>query len=194
MGNRERSEPKPSYGEIPLPSNIRYPEEDQWTNCFIVRIQFIGVSVVRIKRDLPSFHQRLLILSPVQTDATLFPNNSQHCWMFHVASVCTLCCMLLRRVWKRSNFCTALPTLLGPRTRITHGLLKSYGFYPSHDALQVLTLFGVVASVCTPLPTRTQQLPTFLAQQVWELLRPFALNFRLRHFFCAESNANELKQ
>ena len=29
MGNRERSEPKPSYGEIPLPSNIRYPEEEQ---------------------------------------------------------------------------------------------------------------------------------------------------------------------
>ena len=38
---------------------------------------------------------------------------------------------------------------------------KSYGFYPSHDALQVLTLFGVVASVCTPLPTRTQQLQHF---------------------------------
>ena len=26
----------------------------------------------------------------------------------------------------------------------------------------------------TPLPTRTQQLPTLLAQQRWELLRPFA--------------------
>ena len=34
------------------------------------------------------------------------------------------------------------------------------GKYPSHDALQVPTLLGVVASVCTPLPTRTQQLPT----------------------------------
>ena len=28
---------------------------------------------------------------------------------------------------------------------------KTYGLYPSHDALQVLTLLGVVASVCTPL-------------------------------------------
>ena len=46
--------------------------------------------------------------------------------------------------------------------------------YPSHDALQVPTLLGVVASVCTPLPTRKQQLPTLLAQQCWELLRPFA--------------------
>ena len=38
---------------------------------------------------------------------------------------------------------------------------KSYGLYPSHDALQVPTLLGVVASICTPLPTRTQQLPTY---------------------------------
>ena len=34
-------------------------------------------------------------LSPVQTGATLLANNSQHCWMLHVASVCTTCCMLL---------------------------------------------------------------------------------------------------
>ena len=39
---------------------------------------------------------------------------------------------------------------------------KTYGLYPSHDALQVSTLLGVVASVCSPLPTRTQQLPTLL--------------------------------
>ena len=37
---------------------------------------------------------------------------------------------------------------------------KSYGLYPFHDALQVPTLLGVVASVCTPLSTVTQQLPT----------------------------------
>ena len=51
---------------------------------------------------------------------------------------------------------------------------KTYGLYPSHDGLQVPTLLGVVASVCTPLPTCTQQLPTLLAQQCWELFRPFA--------------------
>ena len=55
---------------------------------------------------------------------------------------------------------------------------KTYGLYPSHDALQVPTLLGVVASVCTPLPTLTQQLPTLLAQQFWELLRPFARSLR----------------
>ena len=51
---------------------------------------------------------------------------------------------------------------------------KTYGLYLSHDALQVPTLFGVVVSVCTPLPTCTRQLPKCLAQQCWELLRPFA--------------------
>ena len=34
-------------------------------------------------------------LSRVQMDAILLANNSQHCWMLHVASVCTPCCMLL---------------------------------------------------------------------------------------------------
>ena len=29
------------------------------------------------------------MLSPVQTDTTLLANNSQHCWMSHVALVCT---------------------------------------------------------------------------------------------------------
>ena len=35
------------------------------------------------------------VLSPVQTDTTLLANNSQHCWMLHVESVWTPCCMLL---------------------------------------------------------------------------------------------------
>ena len=61
-----------------------------------------------------------------------------------------------------------------------HGwFTKTYGLYPSHDALQVSTLLGVVASVCTPLLTRTQQLPTLLAQHCWELLRPFARSLKL---------------
>ena len=51
---------------------------------------------------------------------------------------------------------------------------KTSGLYPSDDAMQVPTLLVVVASVCTPLPTGMQQLPTLLAQQRWELLRPFA--------------------
>ena len=45
---------------------------------------------------------------------------------------------------------------------------KTYGLYPSQDALQVPTLLGVVASVCRPLAIRAQQLPTLLAQQCWD--------------------------
>ena len=55
---------------------------------------------------------------------------------------------------------------------------KTCGLYPSHNALQVPTLLGVVASVCTPLPSRTKQLPTLLAQQCRELLRPFTRSLR----------------
>ena len=40
---------------------------------------------------------------------------------------------------------------------------KTYGLYPSHDALQVPTLLGVVASVCRPLPIRAQQCWDWLA-------------------------------
>ena len=69
---------------------------------------------------------------------------------------------------------------------------KTYGLYPSHDALQVPTLLPVVASVCTPLPTRTQQLPTLLAQQCWELLRPFTPSLRefLKDTTTADSHEN----
>ena len=56
---------------------------------------------------------------------------------------------------------------------------KTSGLYPSHDALQAPTLLG---SCCirlhTTAYTRTQQLPTFLGQQCWELLRPFACSLK----------------
>ena len=39
-------------------------------------------------------------------------------------------------------------------------------------------LEGRVYILLTPLPTRTQQLPTLSAQQCWELLRPFARSLR----------------
>ena len=55
------------------------------------------------------------LLSPVQTEATLLANKSQHCTLLlHVASLCTPCCMfthvvsccweLFPKVWNRSNF------------------------------------------------------------------------------------------
>ena len=70
---------------------------------------------------------------------------------------------------------------------------KTYGLYPSHDALQVPTLLGVVASVCTPLPRRTQQLPTLLAQQCWELLRPFVRSLVYLSTLCKYSSVMVLR-
>ena len=90
------------------------------------------------------------MLSPVETDATLLANNYQHCWVLHVASVCTPCCMLLdvagqrlkpvklfsqqlprfllfRDRWSAAQQCWTLPTLLGPRTPSTHGLQRLVG-------------------------------------------------------------------
>ena len=83
----------------------------------------------------------------MQTDAAFFANNSQHCWMLHVASVCTSCCVLLgvvaqslkpvkllneqlptfrlfrdRRSVAQQCWIRLHLTLLGLRTRITHGL------------------------------------------------------------------------
>ena len=110
----------------------------------------------------------------MQTDATLLANNSQQCWKLHVASVCTPCYMLLRVVAqslkpvklfsqqlptfllfcnRRSvaqqcwTVCTALPTLLGPCTLITHVLQR---------------LIGCI------LPTMHCR-----SQRCWELLHPF---------------------
>ena len=110
------------------------------------------------------------------------------------------CCMLLRVVEQSLKpvklFSQQLPTFLLFRDRrsvaqqcwirlhsssniagATHAhyawFTKTYELYPSYDALQVPALLRVVASVCTPLPTRTQQLPALLGQQCWELLRPF---------------------
>ena len=45
--------------------------------------------------NLVSKQTNIEFLSRVQTDAILLANNSQHCWMLHVASVCTPRCLLL---------------------------------------------------------------------------------------------------
>ena len=131
-------------------------------------------------------------IKPHANGSTLLTNNAQHCRMLHVASVCTPCCMLLDVVAQSLKpvklFSQQLPTFLLFRDRrsveqqcwiglhsssnivgAAHAhyawFEKTYGLYPSHGALQVPTSMGVVTSVCTPLSTRTQQLPTLLTQQ-----------------------------
>ena len=79
--------------------------------------------------------------------------------------------MLIRNVQVAHNFQQAsMPS--GLLARLTTLRKHEYG-----SRLLVSTLLGVVASVGTPLPTRTAQLPTLLAKRCWKLLRPFAGSF-----------------
>ena len=132
--------------------------------------------VIENKRD--EFCRTFGVLSPVQTDATLLANNPQHCWMLHVASVCTRCRMLLdvvacccAKFETVKLFSQQLPTFLLFRDRrrvaqqcwihlhsssnifgATHAhyaWITGYGLYSSRDALYVPNLLGVVAPVCT---------------------------------------------
>ena len=116
-------------------------------------------------------YTKQLTESPVQTNVTLLASNSI---LDVTCCVRVKCCCVLYRVVAQfetgqtfenncqhffcsviaealrndvGSICTALPTLLGPRTPIKHGLQR---LYPSHDAPQVSTLLEAVASVCTP--------------------------------------------
>ena len=141
-------------------------------------------------------------LQSIEFQAPCNGRNIVGCYMLRPFAHPAACCWMLLRVVAQNLkpvklFSQQLPTFLLFRDRrsvaqqcwirlhsssnivgATHAhyawFTKTYGLYPSHDALQVPTLLEVVASVCTPLPARTQQLPTLLAQQCWELLRPFA--------------------
>ena len=80
-----------------------------------------------------------LLSSPVQTDATLLANNSQQCWMLHVASVCTPCGMLLRVV---GSCCVKLE--IGQ----TFSFVQTDATLLANNSQKCWMLH--VASVCTP--------------------------------------------
>ena len=133
-------------------------------------------------------------------------NNSQHGWMLHVVSVCTPCWMWLRVVAQSLNpvklFSQQLPTfplfrkspkrsatMLDPFAQLfQHCWGHASSLRMGHKELWVVSFprctvgLNIVGSCCirrTLLPTRTQQLPTLLAQQSWELLRPFVCSLKV---------------
>ena len=81
-----------------------------------------------------TYNKRQIPLIHVQTGATLLVNNSQHCWMLHVWSVYTTCCILLDVV---ACCCAKFKTCQTFSTVQTGA-----------------TLLGVVASVCRKLYSR----------------------------------------
>ena len=111
------------------------------------------------------------------TTPNIFGFHSVHLFAHPVAG----CCVLLNKVWNRSTtpqhsylFCDrwsivqqcwirlhSLSNIVGDTHVHYTWSPKSCGLYPSHDALQVPTLLGVVASIA----------------QRWELLRLFALSW-----------------
>ena len=113
-------------------------------------------------------------LSPMQTVQHCWSTtpNIIGCCMLHCVRFHTLlcyCCVLLgvvaqslkptflfsrdRRALHNNvgSVCTAFSNIVGATHAHYTWSPKSNGLYPSHDALQVRTLLGVVASVCTPL-------------------------------------------
>ena len=145
---------------------------------------YFNASVTHHKRRVFPFNMfAFSVLKPRANGRNIVGQHAQQCWMLHVASVCTPCCMLLDVVAQSLKpvklFSQQLPTFLLFRDRwsvaqqcwirlhsssniigATHAhyawITKTYGLYSSHDALQVPNLLEVVASVGTPLPTRTQ--------------------------------------
>ena len=105
------------------------------------------------------------------------------CYMLRPFAHLFACCLMLLRVAAHSLkpvklFSQQLPAFLLFRDRRSvaqqcwirlHSSSNIVGAAHVHYAW-----FTKTASDCTPLPTRMQQLPTLLAQQCWELLRPFA--------------------
>ena len=69
---------------------------------------------------------------------------------------------------------------------------KTYGLHPSHDALHVPTLLGVVASVCTPLPTTPNIVGATMLRVGATMLRPFARSLMVRPLELTKSRSRSL--
>ena len=119
----------------------------------------------------------------VQTDSALLTNNSaQHCWMLHVAYVCTPCCLLLdvvgcccAKLKPVKLFSQQLPTFLLFRDRRSvvqqcwirlHSSSNIVGAKHAHYAWFTKT-HGLY-----PPTTHCR------SQHCWELLHPFAHHYQ----------------
>ena len=117
-------------------------------------------------------------------------NNSQHRWILP-------CCVRLHTLLLVAAYCWELLHPFAHHHQ--HGHNDSQHCWPTNvgsccSSLHTTTntdtttsnivgppMLGVAVSVCTPLPTRTQRLPTLLAHQCWELLHPFAHHYQHGH-------------
>ena len=104
----------------------------------------------------------------MQLDKPLLASNSQHCWMLHVESVCTSCCMLLRvfgsccatgQTFSYGQTVATTPNMVGP------------------------TMLGVVASVCTDLMPNIYQPKLIIGITPWHCQHTSSLTDALAKIF-----------
>ena len=129
--------PSNSFSLVPLPWKI--PLEEQHPSdkcskslelCTLVRRDTVLSSHFRPCDVLPescfqllfyprayvckTYNKRQIPLSCVQTGATFLANNTQHCWLLDVGSLCTPCCILLDVVaccWAKFETCQTFSTV-----------------------------------------------------------------------------------
>ena len=104
-----------------------------------------------------TFNKRQIPLSCVQTDATFLADNSQHCWMLHVGSVCTPCCILLDVVvfcCAKFETCQTFSTLQTGATLLANkpDVVESYMLRPfAHPVAFCWMLLPVFAQSLKPV-------------------------------------------
>ena len=104
-----------------------------------------------------TFNKRQIPLSCVQTDATFLADNSQHCWMLHVGSLCTPCCIFLDVVvfcCAKFETCQTLSTLQTGATLLANksNVVGCYMMRPfAHPVAFCWMLLPVVAQSLKPV-------------------------------------------
>ena len=159
-----------------------FSENWRWVPLTFGRLHHI----IKKNRLQTCSHKSMELWSPVQTDATLLDVTC--CVCLH-----TLLHVVAQSLKPVKLFSQQLPTFLlfcdrrsvaqqcwirlhGSSNIVgaTHAnyawITKTYGSCSSHDALQVPNLLGIVASVCTPLPTWHMTQLTFSSNFYWNLL------------------------
>ena len=165
------------------PCNILYIRSMAWHNWSC----FVEIYIKQCKNNFWIFAGASLFYAPCKQTQQCSPTtpNTVGCYTLcpfahPVACCCSLLGVVAQSLKPVKLFSQQLPAFLLFRDReaqqcwirvhsyFEHCALymvfltftMSYGLYPAHYALQVPTLSGVIASSWTPLPTRTQQLPT----------------------------------
>ena len=123
-------------------------------HCWLTTPNIVGCYMLRPHAHPVAYGWKLLHkLETGQTFEPTIPNISCVPWSPSIAQQCWI------DLYSSSN-------IVGPTHVHYIWFTTSHWLHPSHFALEVPTLLGVVASNCTPLQTQKQQIPTLWADNV----------------------------